>query len=256
VHGAERLATLPWDAVARRERVGGLPPLSPALLVGIPLAAASAVADRSLRRVFLLALAFVALFPALPADARYLVTVLPLVSLTAAAGFCAALERVPHALRRRLAISLACALALPGLAYAVFRIAVQGPPPTTATERSVFLRRAVPLVAALEHVAGDTVQQPVVYGLHAESLRDFVRGRFLSDRYGPHRYQLLPDLAGATDEAADVLRAWQVTDLLVARGTAALPSSADAERAGLILTYQDDAGVLYAVRTAKEGAAP
>src|SRR6185436_20936300 len=49
VRYALRLLTLPWDVIARRELVGGLPPFSPGYLVGVPLLAWIVVRERRLR---------------------------------------------------------------------------------------------------------------------------------------------------------------------------------------------------------------
>jgi 4-amino-4-deoxy-L-arabinose transferase-like glycosyltransferase len=244
---AARLATLPWDVVARRHLVGGLPPLSPAYLVALPLIAAAGWRDRGLGRLVALAAGFVLLFPALPSDSRFLVIVLPLGSLALGVALARLLAGAPVGRRPWAVAAVALLLVLPGWLYAGHRLVLQGPPPVTAEERDEYLRRRLPLYPAVARVNELLRPGDSVYGLYAESMRDFVRGDFLGDWYGPQGYGELGPPGGGSGVLGDSLRSWGVDFLLVAR-QAPVPIAVDTERSRLDLVYRDAHALLYAVR--------
>ena len=248
-----RLVTLPFDVVARRHLVGALPPISPAYLAGLPLLAAAAVRDRTLRRLLLLAGGFVAFFPWLPADARYLVTVLPLVSLGLGVGIARLLRRWARGRERAASVALALLLALPGWLYAGYRLARQGSPPVTHGAREAYLLRALPLYPAVARANALLRPGDRLYGLFAEEMRDHVRGAFLGDWYGPHRFQELTPLLGEPEALHARLRGWDVDLLLVAKDPEVPPVALTPPGAPFELLYEDSAAALYALR-AGEGA--
>jgi hypothetical protein len=246
-----RLVTLPWDVIARRQLVGGLPPFSPFGLLGAPLAVVVACRERGLRAVLALAASFLVLFPLLPADSRYLLTVVPLLSLllgVAAAKGAGALAARSTA-RRWVVVGLAVLLVLPGWLYALHRLVRQGPPPTTAAARETYLLRSLPLYPAVARLQRTAHPGDTVYGLFAEEMRDFVGVRFLSDWYGPYRYATLGGVLREPGALGSVLRAMGVDYLLVARGRAAEQSFAEpGAGSGFELLYEDRHALLYALR--------
>lgn len=250
--GATRLATLPWDVVARRGAVGGLPPVSPVYLLGAPLLILAAVRDRVLRAWLFLVCAFVVLFPALPADARYLLPVLPLVGLALGVALADAAYRVPSTRRRAALAGLALLLALPGWLYAGYRIGRLGPPPVDAARREAFLARTLAGYPAVSRVNELARPGDAVYGLHLESMRYFARGTFLGDFYGPHRYSLLEARLPDPQSFRELLAAWRVDYLMVARST---PAAGAAERAaaGFEKVFEDSAVVVYALDRERGG---
>lgn len=247
VRHSGRLLTLPWDVVARRHLVGGLPPFSPAYLVAAPFVAAVMARDRRLRRLLASAVCFVLLFPALPPDSRYLVTVLPLFSLALGIVAAAALRRFAPARPLAPAI-LAALLVVPGWLYAGVRIVRQGPVPATSAAREAYLLRSVPLYPAVARLHQEMRPGDTVYGLHAEQMRDFVRGNFLGDWYGPHRYGLMPDLATAPQALAATLRGIGVDFLLVAKPPGTAPLARVAGQSSFELLYEDPRAALFALR--------
>jgi 4-amino-4-deoxy-L-arabinose transferase-like glycosyltransferase len=237
-----RLPLLPYDLVFERGRTNHQPPLSPFYLLALPAVAVGAVRDRRLRRLLLPAAGYVALFPLLPQDARYLVPVLPLASLAAAeallglgelrprrvgsggGGATAALpaQNARHggrALRRRvLTALLALACFLPGWLYAGWRIARQGPVPATAAARERYLASSLPVYPAVRFLNRNRGRAYAVYALHAENLAYFARGRFLGDWNGPAAFgELLPLLHDPAALHAK-LRALGADHLLLVRG--------------------------------------
>ncbi|MGE0640397.1 MAG: ArnT family glycosyltransferase [Thermoanaerobaculia bacterium] len=256
----ERLIDLPWDSLVRRSRVGQVPPLSPVYLLFWPFLLATALSTRSARAPFFVATSFVALFPFLPADTRYLVAVLPLYSLV----FAVAAQRTfgtggappvrPAArgalLRRRVGWQLLVLFCfLPGWTYAGYRMHRLGRVPVDADSREAFLRRTVPEYGAIARLRALRHPEETVYLLYCEELRDLVPGRVLGDWSGPHRYGLLERTFGdPATNAAFLLRA-EVRYLLVDRGAAGVPDfGAAASRPYFRTLFEDEHAALYAVR--------
>lgn len=198
-----KLATLPWDAVFARQRVGLMPPSSPVWIVALLLLLWAAWRDGRVRFVLLPAAAFTALFPFLPSDMRYLVTILPLACL-ALGGALDLLLRTRLAARvptGRAAAALAVLLLLPGPLYAAYRMNRLGPLPTDAGARDAFLARQIPLYPIVARLDRGMGPNETVYAFYAEHMRDFVRdGRFLGDWSGPAAYSRVT--ATAHDPAA------------------------------------------------------
>ena len=260
--GARNLLTSPWDAVVRRERVGGLPPLSPIYLLALPLLAFSIWRRRpasGLGRLLLVVLPFLLLFLLLPADVRYLLAPLPVLGFGLALALADAIawlgERRPEAQSRpsrSIVVLLVGLLALPGTLYAVHRLVLQGPVPVTLAQRDVHLRRMLPYYPAMARVNELARPGDTVYGLHLEAMRYLARPRFLGDWFGPHRFGLLLARLDEPEAFRDQLRAWQVDYLAVARSSPAGERLASGEF-GLELLFEDSAALVYAVRPRHEG---
>lgn len=177
-----RFVRLPWDVIFHRSAVGHQPPFSPFYLLGLPLLLAGAFRDSQVRRLLAMPLVWAALFLLLPPDSRYLVPILPPLSLALAGSL---------RIEKRSLIAAACALAfLPGWLYAGYRIVKQGPLPTTAEERDLYLTRKLPLYPAIRHL--DRISN-VAYAFHAEHMKYFYEGDLYGDWIGPLSYhRLLP----------------------------------------------------------------
>jgi 4-amino-4-deoxy-L-arabinose transferase-like glycosyltransferase len=212
------LLLLPWRALFDRPAVGWMPPASPVWLVALPLLAWGAWRDRLVRFALLPAVAFALVFPFLPQDVRYLVMVLPLACLALGVTLVRlGVGTLPRPYARQTAAVLALLLVLPGWLYAGYRMARLGPIPASAAERDAFFTRQLPLYPAVVRLNREQGIGEVAYGLYAEQMRAFVRGRYLSDYWG-----LTPNgrlLAAAGDPAAfhRILLSWDVDYLLIAR---------------------------------------
>jgi hypothetical protein len=187
--GLATLATLPWNTVFSRGKTGHQPPFSPLLLLGIPLLAAVLVRDRRVRPWLLLALAYVALFPLLPPDSRYLLPALPLLCFALAA----ALDRLGRSAKPMPGIALAVLLLLPGWLYAGYRIGRQGAPPVDARARDRYLAARLPVYPALAWLNRERGSGYTVYAFFAENMTYFASGTLLGDWHGPGRFtEVLP----------------------------------------------------------------
>ena len=162
-----------WDISFARERVNLQPPYSPLFAVAMLITIIAATRDR--RAAFLTAICagYIAIFTFLPQDSRYLLPLLPLVSIAAAIS-------VLPLLRRKMVIALSLLAVAPGFAYAGYRIARQGPPPTTTMQRRQYLEEHIPAYRALEHRGPGRI-----YVCGAEQLKYFGGEDLRGDVVGP-----------------------------------------------------------------------
>lgn len=244
-----RLARLPWDLLFRRELYNHEPPFSPVYLVALPLLAYGFFRNSSVRLWLVVAGAFALVWTWLPPDSRYLVTVLPLVSLAVAAS-------IPPswlASHRRLALILCLACFLPGWLYAGYRIQRQGLPPLTVEEREVYLARALPAYPAVVHLNRTWGSGYTVWALHAESMTYFADGRFLGDWTGRASFARMLGASPDVPSLHRELRRLGATHLLLParfadRREVAPPFPDDAAfRRWFRLVYQDPGARIYAL---------
>ncbi|HET9225737.1 MAG TPA: glycosyltransferase family 39 protein [Thermoanaerobaculia bacterium] len=196
-----RFLRLPWDVVVHRSAVGQQPPFSPfylLLLLGL--------GDPRVRRFLVLPLVWAIVFLFLPPDSRYLVLILPLLSLALAGTI---------RIEKRSLLAAVCILAiLPGWLYASYRIAKQGPPPVTAEQRDRYLTRKLPLYPAIREL--DRISD-VAYAFNAEHMKYFYEGPLYGDWIGPVSYRRLKPLVRHPEALHHELRKLGATHLLMSK---------------------------------------
>jgi hypothetical protein len=217
-----RTLTLPWNVTAARARVNWQPPVTPLLMPGLIVLAAAAARDVRARAVAFVIALHVAVFAFLPQDSRYLVALLPLISIVCA---------VSAAPRSRW---LAAAAIAPAIAYAVYSLAARGLPPVTAESRERMLTERVPEYAALMRAGNGRV-----YGCGGEQLKYYARGELLGDLTGPFSYGRI--LGG--DVAANLRRI--NADYLLVSKRVCPPRRRDG---GMMLVFEDSAAQLWRVQ--------
>lgn len=238
-------AALPWQTVFDRAAVGRQPPLSPWLLLGLPLLVAAVARSPRARAVLAIAVTYLL---AVPVDVRYLLPVLPLLCLGVAETATRLLARRRRGVATIALAALAVLAVLPGWLYAGWRLARQGPAPATAEARERWLDERLPLHPAVREVDRRYGAAVTIYGVHAENMVYFARGRLLGDWNGPASYARV--LSTIRDPALfhRKLRSLGVDVLLVAKGKAVgLPPGAAAE-ALFRKVYEDDAATVYELR--------
>ncbi|HEX3068059.1 MAG TPA: hypothetical protein VHX14_05745 [Thermoanaerobaculia bacterium] len=224
-----------WDVTFARGRMNHQPPITPLLIAMVAVVIAASIRDTRARWVALLCAGYVAVFAFLPQDSRYLVPLLPLLGVIAA---------VIVARRWKSAATLLAIIAVaPGIAYAGYRIAMQGVPPVTASQRSAWLSQQVPAYRALVHAGNERF-----YVCGSEQLKDYAGGELLGDFNGPFSYDRI--LGGAHDTAsiAQRLRRIDAQYFLVVKRNCQPPRS----NGGMMLAYEDAAAQLWRVQPASE----
>jgi 4-amino-4-deoxy-L-arabinose transferase-like glycosyltransferase len=243
----ERLAGLvrmPWSVVFDRSAVGSQPPHSPFYLLGLPLLAVAAWKDRRVRRLLCSVLVFGLLFLVVQADARYLVAVLPLLSLALALSV-GLLPKIPP---RVLAV-LAILAFLPGWLYAGYRLFQQGPVPATAEARDRYLAAQLPLWPAVRFLNRTQGSRYTVYAFHAENMVYLADGRFLGDWNGSHRFSVMEPLTRDPAALHRRLREIGAGFLLVVDGKGVvLPYDDPAFQSRFQRVYADGASEVFALR--------
>lgn len=125
--------------------------------------------------------------------------------------------------------ALAAALALPGPAYAVYKIARHGPlPPVTAQARQAHLDREVAGHAAIRRLNELHGDDYTVFALDGANLIYFARGRLLGHALEPHRAGRVMPLVGDPAALHHELRAMEVDHLLVVHERQRVPLARDA----------------------------
>jgi hypothetical protein len=206
--------SLPWDAVFRRQLVGGLPPFSPALLFMAPLLVAASWRDRRSRRALVAAACYSAL---VPIHARFLVLVLPPLAATAGVECGRLVERWPGWRRPAMALAIAAAL-LPGAAWLAVQRHRLGPLPTGPASSERFWSERLPLwraVRALDDAAPDGA---VVYVMTAEQMRWYANATVLGDWTGELPFSRAARLARRPCRLHTALRTVEADYLLWPRG--------------------------------------
>jgi hypothetical protein len=237
-----RFVRIPWDVVFHRSALGRQPPLSPLYLLGIPLLLAGALRDSRVRRLLAIPLAWGAVFLFLPQDSRYLIPVLPPLSLALAGSI---------RIEKRSLLAVVCALAfLPGWLYAGYRITRQGPPPVTAGERDLYLARLLPLYPAVREL--DRISS-TAYAFHAENMKYFHQGALYGDWLGPARYRRFRPLVESPAALHRALRTLGASHLLLIKsgpGAVRPPASPDQQRdwqRWFVRVYEDPKAEIYAL---------
>ncbi|HKR65639.1 MAG TPA: glycosyltransferase family 39 protein [Thermoanaerobaculia bacterium] len=203
-----------WDVTFARERVNSQPPFTPLFLAMVVIVLVAAWHSVAARCVAMIVAAYLVAFSFLPQDSRYLVPLLPLLGIVAA---------VTVARRWLRAVPALAMLAIaPGIAYALYRIAILGIPPTTAAQREAWLTQRVPEYAALMRAGNASVY---VYG--AERLKYYARGELLGDVIGPYSH--------------DRVRRIDTEYLLVAKSAKPAPRI----DGNFVLVYEDAAAQLW-----------
>ena len=241
------LVRLPWDLVFERARYNRQPPYSPLYLALLPLALLAAWKDPRQRRLLALAAAYAFTCLALPAEARYLLPAVPLVSLAAAGALLAPLGRLPR-WSGLLAAGLCAACFLPGWLYAFYRMHHLGLPPLTPAAREAYLARRQPCYPAVAYLNRTMGSGYTVWALHAENLRYYARGRFLGDWMGPASYARVVANLRDSQDLHDRLRRLKAGYLLIPdRAAPPLPQD-DGWRRRFQTVYADPAARVYKLR--------
>jgi hypothetical protein len=225
-----------WDATFARERLNHQPPYSP--LFAVAMLVTVVVSTRDRRAAFLSALCagYIAIFTFLPQDARYLLPLLPLLSVAAASAVAASLKRRPIII----ALSLLCIA--PGVLYAGYRLMRQGSPPLTATQRRVYLEEHIAEYRALEHRGPGRV-----YVCGAEQMKYFGGDDVVGDVSGPLANETILGNSRDPETLASTLTRFRIHYLLASRKSCPEEWQRVLEAPSFERVYADSGAVLWRV---------
>ena len=228
---AIRMLRVMWDVTFARERMNFQPPITPLLIALVFVVLAAAIRNTRARWVALLSAGYVVPLSFLPPDSRYLVPLLPLVSVIAAVSISA---RWPKATTLLALLAVAS-----GVAYAGYRLAALGVPPSNPAQRGAWLALHVPAYPALLRAGNERI-----YVCGGEQLKDYAGGELLGDFGGPFSYRRILHEASGTPEIAQRLRSIGVRYFLVVKRSCAPPQA----NGGMQLIYEDSAAQLWRVQ--------
>jgi len=211
------LFLVPFNAVFAREVFHRQAPISPWYLLLIPLLAFPVLRGRTGRWIAALTFAYGLFWLTTIRDIRFLLPILPMVSLALAMGADDFVKRLTSHSSLKPTIHLVAVLLLvaPGWLYGCYKIAQLGPPPTSDSERSEFLSRHVVGYEAIAILNESSGYAYTVYGLFAENLRYYADGRFLGDLFGPNRFAEINRLLPEPPRLHEKLRSLEVEYLLI-----------------------------------------
>jgi hypothetical protein len=192
-----------WDITFARERLNFQPPYSPLFAVAMLITLIAATRDRRAAFLSTICAGYIAIFTFLPQDSRYLLSLLPLVSMAAAIS-------VSPMLRGKMVIALSLLAIAPGVAYAGYRLARQGPPPLTLAQRQQYLEEHIPEYRALERRGPGRI-----YVCGAEELKYYGGDEFLGDVVGPFANQTILGKSADAEELSRTLTGLHIRYLLV-----------------------------------------
>jgi hypothetical protein len=229
-----------WDATFARQRLNGQPPYSPFFGIAFVVTAVAAVRNRRALFLAIFCVGYLAIFTFLPQDSRYLIPMLPLLSVTAAAAFVSWLGE--RASAGRITIGM-CLIALaPGVAYAGYRLTTLGVPPVTAVQRRMALEHRIPEYRALER-RGDGP----IYVCGAEQLKYFAGEEMLGDVAGPYPEERLFGMHGNPKLLAAYCRQFRIRYILISRRTCSPEWQQVIAGSRVERVYGDDAAELWRV---------
>ena len=222
------LVALPWRVAFDRARFDLQSPLSPWYVVILPVVAWQALGDKRFRRWLLLIVAYAAAGTSY--DLRFQI---PSAALLSAAGGIA-LVRVLDRWREksvgnaRFVTVLALLLAVLGPAYAAYKVARHGVPPSTSAAREEFLLRELTgydVVSALNRSCGSDY---TLFSVMDSNLAYYSKGRFLGQPGGAFPRRLVEPFLNDAERVRAVLSGWGVDYLSIGRPPR--PSSPDVQR--------------------------
>jgi hypothetical protein len=194
-----------WNVTFARDRLNFQPPYSPLFAVSMLITFIAAMRNRRAAFLSIVCIGYVAIFTFLPQDSRYLLPLLPLVSIGAA-------MTIAPLLSRKVIVAVSMLAIAPGIAYAGYRLWKQGPPPLNATERRQYLEAHIPEFRALERRGPGWI-----YACGAEQLNYYGDGDFLGEVIGPYANEKFFDNAKNADDLSRALEPLGVRYLLVSK---------------------------------------
>jgi hypothetical protein len=227
-----------WDITFARDRVGLQPPYSPLFAIAMLITFAAAARNRRAAFLSIVCIGYIAVFTFLSQDSRYLLPLLPLVSVAAA-------MTIAPLLSKKTILVLSMAAIAPGIAYAGYRLWRQGPPPLTQSQRRRYLEAHIPELRALERRGAGRI-----YVCGAEQLHYFGGDDVIGDVIGRDANERIFGNAKNAADLSRALRPLNIRYLLISRQHAPaawqrLPSAPLFER-----IYADDAAELWRVEPA------
>jgi hypothetical protein len=218
-----------------RARVNFQPPFSPLFAIAMLITFIAAMRNRRAAFLSIVCIGYITVFTFLSQDSRYLLPLLPLVSIAAAMA-------VAPLLSKKAMVALTLIAIAPGIAYAAYRLWRQGPPPINDAQRRRYLEAHVPELRALERRGPGRI-----YLCGAEQLNYFGGGDAIGDVIGPNANERIFGNAKNSADLARALRPLNIRYLLISKQHATTAWQQLASAPLFERIYADDAAELWRV---------
>jgi 4-amino-4-deoxy-L-arabinose transferase-like glycosyltransferase len=239
-----------WDVTFARERLNQQPHYSPLFAFAFLITLAAAMRNRRAAFVAATCVGYIVIFTFLPRDSRYLLPLLPLLSIVAARSLTSWLQAQPRA--HAIAALFSLVAIAPAFAYAGYRLVKQGLPPMSPAQfwtlrycpppRTIYLEQRIPEYRALLKRGPG-----ITYLCGAEQLQGF-GGSMLGDLNGLTPMQ---KIIGESRDAAELARSLQrigARDFLVSRARCPAPWQSLPREPHFQLIYEDEGAALWRVQ--------
>ena len=182
---------LPWNLTFNSTRFGSPTPVSPIYFYLLPILLPIGAMRHDIRGLMILPVAYTSFWFATAQDIRYLVPVIPLVSLATIVALDGFMLRLPF-LRRHLNHAFISTIGLvlliyPGWKYAVDTVKQQGPLPVFKEQRDAYLTKHMASYRAFKFLNELKGRDYCVYVLFDGAMAYFTDGIFMGAWWGPAR---------------------------------------------------------------------
>lgn len=194
--------SLPWNLTFNPEVFNAEAPLSPIYFVALPILLLFGFRSIYLRAFLFLTLAYTLFWFFSAQVVRYLVPILPILSLATAESLGRFLLRLPFfrkwTTQAPITALVFVLLISPGWFYAADTVRHQGPVPVTQEQRDEYLAMYLPPYSTYKFLNELKGHDYRLYALYNESMAYFADGIFMGDHFGPARYSRI--LSKLTDD--------------------------------------------------------
>jgi len=188
----QSLLLLPWNLAFNQPRFQMEAPYSQIYLFALPFLFLS-LRRSKIRELFIIIFLYTLFWFSTSQVLRYLLPIIPILSLAIATSFEYCLEllpsdKVPWMKKWILTFAISIALFIPGWLYAFYRVQNENPP-CTKEEREVYLSQKLPSFPAYQYLNQTKGRNYSLYALFDENMAYFADGIFMGDWFGPGRFE-------------------------------------------------------------------
>jgi hypothetical protein len=197
LHGTGRslqsLLLLPWNLAFNQPKFLMEAPYSKIYLFALPFLFLS-LRRSKIRELFIIVFLYTLFWFSSAQVLRYLLLIIPLLSLIAAASFENCLEWLPFEkvqwVKKRIVIFfIAIIFFSPGWLYALYKVQNEDYPPSTDQEQVFYLTQKLPSFPAYQYLNQRRGRNYSLYALFDENMAYFADGTFMGDWFGPARFE-------------------------------------------------------------------
>jgi 4-amino-4-deoxy-L-arabinose transferase-like glycosyltransferase len=183
---------------------------------------------------------------------RYLIPVIPLLSLTIAASIENCLgfilpKRLEGLKKGILTLVISIALFSPGWFYTIYKVQKEGYPPYSKKEQEIYLTKRLPTFPAYQYLNQTRGRNYSLYALFDENMAYFADGIFMGDWFGPGRFEKIYSKFSNLKALHRELRSLGANYFLIRRVNIDLPREDDLLQSHFRLVYKDEHVLLFEV---------